>query len=177
MPSFDVVSEIDHHELDNAIDQANREVSTRFDFKGSGAKFEYVDQHVTLHAQADFQLHQMLDMLRAKMAKRSIDLECLDVQAPDIQAKTATQAVRIREGLEMEDARFHLEAQMWELDCGGLEAQIRYAVDILDEQRAVWIIGEMSRILKEIGHNPDRRVAALRVPYYSKDSLPNCVCT
>ena len=105
MPSFDVVSEIDHHELNNAVDQANREVSTRFDFKGSGARFDLTEHSVTLHAQADFQLHQMLDMLRNKMAKRGIDLQCLDEQEPDIQAKTASQVVDIREGLESEDAR------------------------------------------------------------------------
>lgn len=105
MPSFDVVSEIDHHELSNAVDQANREVSTRFDFKGSGSRFEQSENAVTLHAQADFQLYQMLDMLRARMAKRGIDLACLDEQEPDIQLKTATQLVNIREGLETEDAK------------------------------------------------------------------------
>ena len=105
MPSFDVVSEIDHHELSNAVDQANREVSTRFDFKGSGSRFEQSENSVTLHAQADFQLYQMLDMLRARMATRGIDLQCLDEQEPDIQAKTATQVVNIQEGLETEDAK------------------------------------------------------------------------
>lgn len=105
MPSFDVVSEIDHHELSNALNQANREVATRFDFKGSGARFDLDEHSVTLHAQADFQLHQMLEMLRNKMAKRGIDLQCLDEQEPDIQAKTATQLVHIREGLETEDAK------------------------------------------------------------------------
>ncbi len=105
MPSFDVVSEIDHHELSNAVDQANREVSTRFDFKGSGSRFERSENSIIMHAQADFQLHQMMDMLRTKMAKRGIDLQCLDVQEPDIQAKTASQEILIREGLEAEDAR------------------------------------------------------------------------
>ena len=105
MPSFDVVSEIDHHELNNAVDQANREVTTRFDFKGSGSRFEQSENSITLHAQADFQLHQMLDMLRNKMAKRGIDLQCLDEQEPELLAKTATQVILIREGLETEDAK------------------------------------------------------------------------
>lgn len=105
MPSFDVVSEINHHELANALDQANREVSTRFDFKGSGARFDLSEHSITMNAQADFQLHQMMDMLRTKMAKRGIDLLCLDEQEADIQAKTATQVVIIREGLETEDAK------------------------------------------------------------------------
>ena len=105
MPSFDVVSEINHHELANALDQANREVSTRFDFKGSGARFDLTGNTITMHAQADFQLHQMLDMLRTKMAKRGIDLQCMDEQEADIQAKTATQVVIIREGLETDDAK------------------------------------------------------------------------
>ena len=69
MPSFDVVSEIDSHELANAVDQANREVSQRFDFRDTGANFELGDHLITLHAQVDFQLKQMLDILKLKLAK------------------------------------------------------------------------------------------------------------
>lgn len=105
MPSFDVVSEIDHHELGNAVDQANREVSTRFDFKGSGARFELADNLITLHAQAEFQLQQMIDMLYGKLAKRGIDTAALDVGEPVLMAKTATQPVTVREGIDSELAR------------------------------------------------------------------------
>ena len=100
MPSFDVVSEVNKHELANALDQANREVSTRFDFKGSGAHFEQQDSNLTLHAQAEFQLKQMLDLLYLKLAKRNIDVACLEVGEPTILAKTATQSATVREGIE-----------------------------------------------------------------------------
>jgi uncharacterized protein YajQ (UPF0234 family) len=77
MPSFDVVSEFDAHEASNAVDQANREVSNRFDFKGTGSKFELDGQLITLTSQSDFQLKQMLDMLRLKLTKRGIDIACM----------------------------------------------------------------------------------------------------
>jgi len=100
MPSFDVVSEVDQHELSNAVDQANREVSTRFDFKGSDARFELTEQLITLNAQAEFQLQQMLDMLYNKLAKRNIDTACLEVGDAVIMAKTASQPITVRQGID-----------------------------------------------------------------------------
>ncbi len=100
MPSFDVVSEVDHHELSNAVDQANREVGTRFDFKGSDAQFELKGSVVELRAQADFQLGQMLPILFTKLAKRGIDTTALETSNPVIMAKTATQTATVREGIE-----------------------------------------------------------------------------
>ncbi|MEM9529961.1 MAG: YajQ family cyclic di-GMP-binding protein [Pseudomonadota bacterium] len=100
MPSFDVVSEVDHHELTNAVDQANREVSTRFDFKGSGARFELKENVIELTAQAEFQLQQMLDMLYGKLAKRGIDTAALELSEPIEMAKTATQTATVREGID-----------------------------------------------------------------------------
>src|SRR5262249_26552647 len=79
MPSFDIVSELNPHEVANAIDQANREVSTRFDFKGTNAKFELKEFVVTLSAPADFQLKQMMDILKLKLTKRGIDIVCMKV--------------------------------------------------------------------------------------------------
>ena len=105
MPSFDIVSEIDQHELTNAIDQANREVSTRFDFKGSNAKFELKEEVASLEAQADFQLKQMLDVLNSKLASRNIDVRCMDIGEPEIFAKEARQKVTFRQGLESELAK------------------------------------------------------------------------
>lgn len=105
MPSFDIVSEIDHHELANAVDQANREVTTRFDFKGTGSLYELDEQVITLKTQSEFQLEQMLDVLYAKLAKRAIDLEAVDPQEPEILARTATRRVLIREGIDAETAR------------------------------------------------------------------------
>lgn len=100
MPSFDVVSEVDAHELANAVDQANREVGNRFDFKGTGAKFELNDGIVTLHAEAEFQLQQMMDILQTKMGKRDIDAACLQAEEPEIALGHARQKVTIRQGLE-----------------------------------------------------------------------------
>lgn len=100
MPSFDVVSEVDAHELANAVDQANREVGNRFDFKGTDAKFELNDSIVTLHAQAEFQLQQMLDILQTKMGKRDIDIACMEAAEPEIALNHARQKVTIRQGLE-----------------------------------------------------------------------------
>jgi len=105
MPSFDVVSEVNHHELTNAVDQANREVSTRFDFKGTGSNFDLSDQIITMHTESEFQLRQMYDMLCTKLVKRGVDIACLDKGDPVIQAKTATQAITVREGIESADAR------------------------------------------------------------------------
>lgn len=100
MPSFDVVSEIDRHEAVNAVDQANREVGTRFDFKGSGANFELKDSVITMTAQAEFQLKQMLDVLQIKLSKRGIDIACLKIDPPQVAGKEARQLVTLRQGLD-----------------------------------------------------------------------------
>jgi len=102
MPSFDVVSEIDQHELTNAVDQANREVSQRFDFKGTGAKYELKEYTVTLEAQVDFQLKQMLDILSLKVAKRGIDIACLDIKEPEVALNAARQQVVLRHGIDQD---------------------------------------------------------------------------
>ena len=77
MPSFDIVSEVDSHELSNAIDQANREIGNRFDFKGSNAKIVHKGDVVTLEAEVEFQIKQIYDVVTQKMAKRGIDLDCV----------------------------------------------------------------------------------------------------
>ena len=102
MPSFDIVSEVDVHEVANAVDQANREVGQRFDFKGTNAKFELKESVVTLSAPADFQLKQMLDILRLKLAKRGVDVECLKVDEPVVTGQTARQQVTLRQGIDTE---------------------------------------------------------------------------
>jgi uncharacterized protein YajQ (UPF0234 family) len=105
MPSFDVVSEVNHHELSNAVDQANREVTTRFDFKGTGSNFELAGNLVTLNTESEFQLEQMYDVLCNKLVKRGVDIACLERGDPNIQLKTATQTVTVREGIETADAK------------------------------------------------------------------------
>ena len=100
MPSFDVVSEYDAHEANNAIDQANREVSNRFDFKGTGSKYELEGSLITLTTQSDFQLKQMLDILHQKMSKRGIDIGCLKEEEAEITGSEARQKVLMRQGIE-----------------------------------------------------------------------------
>jgi uncharacterized protein YajQ (UPF0234 family) len=105
MPSFDVVSEVNRHELTNAVDQASREVGTRFDFKGTGSNFELNGNEITLNTQSEFQLDQMYDVLCSKLVKRGIDIACLERGAPEIQLKTARQTVTAREGIDAAEAR------------------------------------------------------------------------
>lgn len=105
MPSFDIVSEVDHHEIANAVDQANREVATRFDFKGTDSSFEHDGQRIVLSTESEFQLGQMLDMLYGKLSKRGIDLDGVEAGEPEIHAKTARREVSIREGIDAEAAK------------------------------------------------------------------------
>jgi len=105
MPSFDVVSEVDRHELTNAVDQAIREIGTRFDFKGTDAKFELNDYLITMTAESKFQLQQMLDILKGKLAKRQIDISCLKVDDMVTVGQRATQKVTVVQGIEAEIAR------------------------------------------------------------------------
>lgn len=101
MPSFDVVSDFDQHEVVNAVDQANREVNTRYDFKGTGSKYELEGQLITLSSQSDFQLNQMLDILRQKLTRRGIDIGCMKEDDPEITLNQAKQNVLLRKGIEM----------------------------------------------------------------------------
>lgn len=105
MPSFDIVSEVDAHELVNAVDQANRELSTRFDFKGVDAKFELDDQTVTLSAPSEFQLKQMTDILRARLIARGIDARCLEFQDVLTNVAGARQTVLVKQGIERDLAK------------------------------------------------------------------------
>ena len=100
MPSFDVVSEVNQHELSNGVDQAIREVTTRFDFKGTGSNFELKDNVISMNTESDFQLTQMYDILCNKLVKRGIDIACLEKGEPVIQARTATQDIKVNEGIE-----------------------------------------------------------------------------
>ncbi len=102
MPSFDIVSELDAHEVANAVDQAAREVSQRFDFKGTNSKFELKDSVVSLSAPADFQLKQMLEILKLKLSKRGIDVACLEIKEPVVTGQTARQDVILRQGVDTE---------------------------------------------------------------------------
>lgn len=106
MPSFDIVSEVDMHELANSVDQANRELTTRYDFRGVDASFEKSgDNQIVLTADADFQLTQMVEMLKTKMVKRKIDVKCLEVKDHYGSGKQVKQDVIVRQGLDKEIAK------------------------------------------------------------------------
>lgn len=105
MPSFDTVSEVDKHELMNAVDQANRELATRFDFKGADAKFELNDYVITQHASSAFQLKQMMDILRGRISARSIDVRCLEVADPVENLGGARQVVTVQQGIDQATAK------------------------------------------------------------------------
>ena len=106
MPSFDVVSEVDMQEVKNALDQGNREVGTRFDFKGIDAKFSLSENSdIVVTAEVDFQIRQMLEILRAKLVKRSVDIKSLQEGEILLSGQKATMNVKVQQGIEPELAR------------------------------------------------------------------------
>jgi len=105
MPSFDVVSEVDTHELSNAIDQAVREVSTRFDLKGSDAKIELKDSVIKIEAENEFQLKQISPIIYTKLGKRDIDIRCLEKSKAEPRGKRAYQDIKVKQGIDKEDAK------------------------------------------------------------------------
>jgi uncharacterized protein YajQ (UPF0234 family) len=105
MPSFDVVSEVDHHELTNAVDQMNREISNRYDFKGSDAKVELKAPLLNIEAENEFQIKQMHDIIYKKLASRGIDTACLDQGKIEERGMRAYQTITVREGVDKELAK------------------------------------------------------------------------
>lgn len=105
MPSFDIVSEVDMHELTNAVDQTNREISNRYDFKGSGAVTELESDTITLRAQSEFQIRQMMDILTQKLTKRGVDIAALDEGRVEETGNKATQVITVRQGIDTDTAR------------------------------------------------------------------------
>lgn len=105
MPSFDVISEVDNHELTNAVDQASRELTTRFDFKGVDASFSLDDEAIAMTAPSEFQLQQMTDILRARLIARSIDARCLEFGDIETNLAGARQKVSVKQGIERELAK------------------------------------------------------------------------
>ncbi|MDQ0008501.1 uncharacterized protein YajQ (UPF0234 family) [Luteibacter jiangsuensis] len=122
MPSFDIVSEVDTHELTNAVDQANREVSTRFDLRGTSAKFELDENVITQKADNEFQLGQLTDILRARLSARGIDVRAMDAGKVETNLAEARQKVTIKQGIEqpvakkivakIKEAKLKVEAQI-----------------------------------------------------------------
>ncbi|MGZ8214194.1 MAG: YajQ family cyclic di-GMP-binding protein [Methylosarcina sp.] len=100
MPSFDIVSEYDKHEAQNAIDQANKEVSTRFDFKGTHSTFELNEDKLLMTSGSEFQLQQMLDIVQTKLSKRGVDIACLDIGDPKASGKIVRQEITLKQGID-----------------------------------------------------------------------------
>ena len=105
MPSFDVVSEIDQHELLNAIDQANREISTRFDFKGTNSKVEFSEWTLTIISKSEFQIKQINDILKNKINKRGIDIRCLEFGEIIENNNQARETIMIKKGIDKDKAK------------------------------------------------------------------------
>lgn len=105
MPSFDIVSEVNHHELSNAVDQASKEVATRYDFKGTDSGFDLKDNIISMHSGSDFQLNQMFDILQSKLVKRGIDLNFLEKGKIAESGKGARQEITVKEGIDSETAK------------------------------------------------------------------------
>jgi len=105
MPSFDIISEFDKHELTNAIDQANKEVTTRFDFKGTDSKFELNDDKLAMISGSTFQLDQMFSVLCSKLTRRGIDVSCMEVGDAKPSGKGMRQEIEMKQGLDKEMAK------------------------------------------------------------------------
>ena len=102
MPSFDVKSELNAHEVTNGVDQANGVIENRFDFKGTGARFELTEGKIILSSQEEFQLHQMLPILKESLAKRGVDLKSLEPDSIEVTTGSAKQDVLLKEGIDQE---------------------------------------------------------------------------
>ena len=106
MPSFDIVSQVDKQEVKNAVEQSNKEVSNRFDFKGSDARVEQNDLQLTVFADNEFKLGQVLDVLRGRMTKRNVDVRCLELGAVEkISGDKVKRPVTVRVGVAQDKAK------------------------------------------------------------------------
>jgi uncharacterized protein YajQ (UPF0234 family) len=106
MPTFDIVSEVDKQEVRNAVEQVNKEVSTRFDFKGSDARVEQADYVLTVYADTEFQIDQVQDILNGKLTKRGVDVKCLDIAEPEkVSGNKMKRLTTVKTGLEIELAK------------------------------------------------------------------------
>jgi cyclic-di-GMP-binding protein len=122
MPSFDVVSKVDAHELKNAVDQASRELDKRYDLRGSGARFVLQDFVITQYAQSEFQLGQLLDILRLRLGARGIDARCLELGEVQVNLAEARRAISVKQGIEqplakkliaqLKDAKLKVDGQI-----------------------------------------------------------------
>jgi uncharacterized protein YajQ (UPF0234 family) len=140
MPSFDVVSEVDLHEVKNAVNLASREVETRFDFKGTKAKFEIEETSVTMRAPGKFQLDQMYDILTAKLAVRKVNVQCLEREPPQENVSNAWQVVKVRQGIESDLSRELVK----------LIKQTKIKVQVTTQEQQLRVFGKKRDVLQEV---------------------------
>jgi uncharacterized protein YajQ (UPF0234 family) len=105
MPSFDIVSEVDLHEVANAVDQTNREVGARFDFKGTDSRVERNEAVLTVHSNSEFQVRQILDILHQKLARRGVDIAALEQGEIESRGNRASLVITVRQGIDPDTAR------------------------------------------------------------------------
>jgi uncharacterized protein YajQ (UPF0234 family) len=106
MPSFDIVSQVDQQEVRNAVEQANKEITNRYDFKGSDARIEQKELELTVYADDEFKLGQVMDVLRTRLAKRSVDVRCIEPGALEkISGDKVRQPVKVKVGIPQEKAK------------------------------------------------------------------------
>jgi uncharacterized protein YajQ (UPF0234 family) len=106
MPSFDIVSQVDRQEVKNAVEQANKEITNRYDFKGSDARIEQTELELTVYADDAFKLGQVMDVLRARLAKRNVDVRCIEPGALEkISGDKVRQPVKVKVGIPQEKAK------------------------------------------------------------------------
>ncbi len=140
MPSMDIVSEIDLEEVRNAIDNANRELTTRFDFRGVEASFEWKTPVVTVKSESDFQLKQLCDMLRSQLTKRKVDAKAMTVGAASATGKNWSQQVTFKEGIEQDVAKKVvklIKAEKFKVQAAIQGEQVRVTGKKRDELQAV----------------------------------------
>ena len=140
MPSFDTVSTVDNHELTNAIDQSNREIQIRFDFKGVDASFTLSGEEITIVAPTEFQVNQMIDILKSKLSKRNIDIRALDYQEPIVQTHQTRQAITVQNGIDAEHAKKivkHIKDQKMKVQSAIQGDRVRVTAKKRDDLQAV----------------------------------------
>lgn len=146
MPSFDVVSEIDHHELTNAVDQTQREISNRFDFKGTKAAISLAEQNIKLEGDSDFHIQQIHEILYKKLAKRGIDLDSLDHGKLVSSNMKCEQIISVKEGIDKDTAKKiikHIKESKMKVQAGIQGEQVRVTGKKRDDlQQAIALLKE-----------------------------------
>jgi len=149
MPSMDIVSEIDMEEVRNAVENANRELTNRFDFRGVEASFEWKKPAVTIKAEGDYQLKQLSDMLRSQLTKRQVDAKAMSLGSPSATGKNWSQQVTFQEGIEQDVAKKVvklIKAEKFKVQAAIQGEQVRVTSKKRDELQAVMHAVKMAEL-------------------------------